>query len=461
MASPKIKLDPAAPTTSTPEGDVAATYSETWYSTLIQIVIPFCLASTGTIVAGILLGNVQDWRVFKEMSELIVLVPALCGLKGNLDMCLASRLTTHSKLGQLGNFRDIRQIVIANMALVQAQAIVSSVMIVIMTVVMGSAVALTLMFGNFSTLAAAALITSTVSSTILDSLLMGVILFSQRYHFNPDYLATPIVASIGDVVSISLLSLSAAILYDLSATHVWISLIIMFCYLFLFLPFWITLILNNIYTRQALKYAWIPLAAALFINEIGGYVLSSAVVQFKGFAVFSPIINGICGNLVCVQASNMGSIMHHRSELGTFPEGSRICESPWRVLLVGTIYSRVARILICISIPANALLVYVADYFYKSYISVNVIFVASFVLTSLLQLLILLWTAHVLIHLLWRWKIDPDSSAIPYLTALGDCVGTSFLSIMFHLLRLSNQEYQPKTMPWIRLDYDTVRFLKP
>lgn len=36
----------------------------------------------------------QHWEVFKEISEVFILVPALVGLKGNLEMTLASRLST-------------------------------------------------------------------------------------------------------------------------------------------------------------------------------------------------------------------------------------------------------------------------------------------------------------------------------------------------------------------------------
>lgn len=43
---------------------------------------------------------------------------------------------------------------------------------------------------------------------------MAVILLSQKYRLNPDNLATPLAASIGDVVSISLLSFIASILYN-------------------------------------------------------------------------------------------------------------------------------------------------------------------------------------------------------------------------------------------------------
>ena len=38
--------------------------------------------------------SLQHWDVFKEVSEVFILVPALLGLKGNLEMTLASRLST-------------------------------------------------------------------------------------------------------------------------------------------------------------------------------------------------------------------------------------------------------------------------------------------------------------------------------------------------------------------------------
>lgn len=48
-----------------------------------------------------------------------------------------------------------------------------------------------------------------------------------------------------------------------------------------------------------------------------------------------------------------------------------------------------------------------------------------------LQVMILLYTAHLLIHLMWKWKVDPDSAAIPLLTAFGDLLGSSLLALAF------------------------------
>jgi solute carrier family 41 len=50
------------------------------------------------------------------------------------------------------------------------------------------------------------------------------------------------------------------------------------------------------------------------------------------------------------------------------------------------------------------------------------------------KVMILLYFAHLLIHLMWKWKVDPDSSAIPLLTAFGDLLGSSLLALAFLFL---------------------------
>jgi solute carrier family 41 len=55
--------------------------------------------------------------------------------------------------------------------------------------------------------------------------------------------------------------------------------------------------------------------------------------------------------------------------------------------------------------------------------------------------MILLYIAHLLIHLMWKWKVDPDNSAIPFLTALGDVLGSSFLALAFFILDILHLPY--------------------
>lgn len=52
------------------------------------------------------------------------------------------------------------------------------------------------------------------------------------------------------------------------------------------------------------------------------------------------------------------------------------------------------------------------------------------------QVLLLLSIADWMVHSMWRSGKDPDSFSIPYLTALGDLLGTALLALSFHFLWL-------------------------
>ncbi|XP_060926505.1 solute carrier family 41 member 2-like [Limanda limanda] len=60
----------------------------------LQVLPSHLLAGLGMVTAGMLLDQAQRWEVFKEIPEVFILVPALMGLKGNLEKTLASRPST-------------------------------------------------------------------------------------------------------------------------------------------------------------------------------------------------------------------------------------------------------------------------------------------------------------------------------------------------------------------------------
>lgn len=80
----------------------------------------------------------QHWKVFVHVGELFILVPSLLGLKGNLDMCLASRLSTQANLGNMNSTREVLKMIVGNIALVQVQAIVASFLAAIFAIVVGA-----------------------------------------------------------------------------------------------------------------------------------------------------------------------------------------------------------------------------------------------------------------------------------------------------------------------------------
>lgn len=76
----------------------------------------------------------------------------------------------------------------------------------------------------------------------------------------------------------------------------------------------------------------------MLINSyrVGGIVLDQAVDQFQGYEVFQPIVNGIGGNLVCVQSSRLATHLHQTAIPGELPENTRIIEWPWKTLFYGS-----------------------------------------------------------------------------------------------------------------------------
>ena len=52
----------------------------------------------------------------------------------------------------------------------------------------------------------------------------------------------------------------------------------------------------------------------------------------------------------------------------------------------------------------------------------------------LIQVVLLLYGADLMVRWMWSHGVDPDSSSIPYLTALGDLLGTGLLALSFRLV---------------------------
>ncbi|XP_031335738.1 solute carrier family 41 member 1-like isoform X1 [Photinus pyralis] len=418
---------------------------EKWYSITLQVFIPFILAGFGTIGAGLVLGKTEKEEIFKKVDSLYILVPAIIGLKGNLDMCLATRLSTAANVGQMDSKKQIMKMVIGNIGLVQIQAIVAAVVVSVYAVLISALLMQhSVLWEDIVYVSSCSILTASTSCFILDIVLCSVIVMSFKHGMNPDNFATSCAASIGDVVSLSALSLFAGAVYLHRETLPWICYAICGIYIFAVLPFWTCIVIKNKYTKHILTEGWIPVFSALFISGLGGLILDSAVGQFRGFVVFQPIINGIGGNLASVHTSRISTMLQKSSLPGIIPPHTKLCVTPWTALVSGVFSAKAARILILISLPAKTLFIFVADIIYNKGVScITPAFISAYLGVSLIQIIILLYAAHILTHLLWKLKINPDNAAIPFLTATGDLLGTCLLVLAFTFLTAIGHPYQP------------------
>nr|XP_037280892.1 solute carrier family 41 member 1-like isoform X2 [Rhipicephalus microplus] len=416
-------------------GTIVDDTHESLWSVAVQVFVPFLIAGFGTVGAGLVLDVIQHWKVFQKMSELFILVPALLGLKGNLEMTLASRLSTQANLGKMDTSTEQWRMATGNLALLQCQATVVGFLASLFAMVMGWIPEGVFNWRDALLLCASSLLTASVASLALGLVMIGVVIGSRKCHVNPDNVATPIAASLGDLTTLALLALVASFLYSCLEVHqTWLVVVVLVA-VALLLPLWGMLACANPHTQEVLYTGWTPVISAMVISSVGGCILDFAVSRFHGIAVFQPVINGVGGNLVAVQASRISTFLHQRATLGFLPASDpSVCLNPFLAFFGKSAHARTARVLLLMVVPGHLVFTYGIRLLKAGHTSVTPIFLVVYLTAAVLQVLLLLYVAHVMVHWMWSRAVDPDNSAIPYLTALGDLAGTALLALSFLLL---------------------------
>ncbi|VDP57807.1 unnamed protein product [Heligmosomoides polygyrus] len=210
---------------------------------------PFSIAGVGMVFAGVVLDLVQHWRLFKEVPEIFILVPALLGLKGNLEMTLASRLSTLANLGHLDSSAQRRDVILSNLALIQIQATVIAFLASAFAMALAWIPRGQLDWSHAALLCASSLATACFASLILSVLMALVVVLSRKYNINPDNVATPIAASLGDLTTLAVLSTVGSIFLEAHLTESWLNVTVILVIL-LISPIWIRLALRDEGTKE-------------------------------------------------------------------------------------------------------------------------------------------------------------------------------------------------------------------
>uniref|UniRef100_A0A8I3S6B6 Solute carrier family 41 member n=1 Tax=Canis lupus familiaris TaxID=9615 RepID=A0A8I3S6B6_CANLF len=375
---------------------------ETSFSIGLQVLFPFLLAGFGTVAAGMVLDIVQ------------------------------------ANIGHMDTPKELWRMITGNMALIQVQATVVGFLASIAAVVFGW-----IPDGHFSIphaflLCASSVATAFIASLVLGMIMIGVIIGSRKIGINPDNVATPIAASLGDLITLALLSGISWGLY--LEQDDWQYIYPLVCAFFVaLLPVWVVLARRSPATREVLYSGWEPVIIAMAISSVGGLILDKTVSDpnFAGMAVFTPVINGVGGNLVAVQASRISTFLHMNGMPGENSEQvPRRCPSPCTTFFSPDVNSRSARVLFLLVVPGHLVFLYTISCMQGGHTTLTLIFIIFYMTAALLQVLILLYIADWMVHWMWGRGLDPDNFSIPYLTALGDLLGTGLLALSFHVLWL-------------------------
>ncbi|KAF8894844.1 hypothetical protein BD779DRAFT_1669289 [Infundibulicybe gibba] len=254
----------------------------------------------GLLFTGELLNRVSQWRAMREVDQLIIIIPVLLNLKGNLEMNLSARLGTAANMGELDDPLHRRSIILGNLSLLQVQAtVVSFVAASNSTIRLGTRTLFDLTqrrplpvlpnhdptrkfgFPTFVMLASTAMSAACLSSLILGSFMCGLIVVCRKFGRDP-------AACLGDLVTLCLIGLISTIIIGSINTPIpFILAILVFCLAVVCLIF----TRRNPSVKPLLTQGWSPLFGAMIISSAAGIVLDLFVSRYEGFALLSIVIS--------------------------------------------------------------------------------------------------------------------------------------------------------------------------
>ncbi|RIB06913.1 hypothetical protein C2G38_1985125, partial [Gigaspora rosea] len=370
---------------------------------------PILISVIGLILAGWLFDTVQSWPVYTNVPELYILVPVLLNLKGNLEMNLASRLSTLANLGELNSISAQYTLIWGNLAVLQVQSLVVGAIAGIFSFIEGIIFNPNHMTSYYESMSiiVVSMMCAALSSMILGAFMCILIILSQRFRINPDNIACPMASSLGDLFTLIVLSLCSEFLFNFISS--WVS-TVMFLILAASVPLWASIVWTNKSVRHLLTNAWTPLFVAMVISSIAGLVLENYIDRYHGLAVLTPVLNGVIGNLGSIYASRISTRLH----CGTEED-----------------YYRSELTLFLINIPIEIFILIIAWWFDIGHMKLTWSFSITYFFVSVLCAAFTLIFAKKLTLWLWYHNYDPDNYSLPYITSVVDVVGNGLLVLSY------------------------------
>lgn len=114
-----------------------------------------------------------------------------------------------------------------------------------------------------------------------------------------------------------------------------------------------------------------------------------------------------------------------------------------------------ARLLLGLAIPSHFLFLLVTEAINRTYF-LTAPFLSIYLTVGIIHVVLLLQLAYNFVHWLWKVGVNPDNSAIPFLTAFADLIGSVLLATAFSLLYAIRDKNAYEPLPSLTVSHDST-----
>ncbi|KDQ59811.1 hypothetical protein JAAARDRAFT_153894 [Jaapia argillacea MUCL 33604] len=434
-------------------------------SIVIETAPTLLFTTIGSLFTGELLDHISHWKAMTRVDELIMIIPVMLNLQGNLEMNLSARLGTAANIGELDKPTTRNALILGNLSLLQVQATVVSFVAALVAYVIGlimpnpsppqgplSAGNATdtleaLVFHAFTSRAriphpsrpindgrpktgaleyimvvSTAMSAACLSSIVLGSFMCLLVVMCRRFGRDPDNIAPPIASCLGDVITLSLFGLVSSLLINFINTPFPLILALLIA---CSAAICTIVTLRNPMVKDLLKEGWSPLLGAMVISSGTGIVLDTFVSRYEGYALLAVVLTGLSGNVGSIFISRLSTALH-AFQLLPSPrlEKDRGDPSPRLVMII----------LLLVTLPV--VIITLAILSALGWLHLPFVFIGLSVVSFCCAVSVSLLVARALTNFLWSRDLDPDIYAIPIHSALMDLVGQLLLVLCFEIVSL-------------------------
>ncbi|WP_297468311.1 magnesium transporter [Thermococcus sp.] len=368
-------------------------------SLIVSLVIGF--------FGGTFLGKYLD-RIRRDYPGLLVILPGMMGLRGNVFSSMASRFSTMLYLGELKPSVKDRK-VLENVVIAMLLSLIPVTLLWAIGVIRGVRYhAIEILF-------------IVIGSTILVSLILGyftagITILAFRRDVDPDSLAAPLVASMGDLLTIPTL-VGFILLLERNSMEFWA--LNGFSVLMLF--FLLTFSRVGLSKFKEYKQLFTTITALAMLSLVSGFTLE----RFSGL-IASSVILGFAYPSILSSFGNYGSIIAAKTstKLNLGEIRGYLSREPFEEIFALLLTTPLIGLLINLFSLAIAYLLLREEPRFAFELALTYPFMALFIMLY----------AYSISYVLFQHNIDPDSVAIPLIANNSDIFGTIYVVLIAKMM---------------------------